>query len=1050
MPAAVAASDRPLAAPARCASFTLRAVGGGAAGALALSEGKFTLGSSRRCDLQLAVPGVRPLHCVITVAGDEIRANRWAPGVLLNGSDFVESPLAAGDRLTLGGCELELAAASSEPSPTRAEAAKPVGPRVEEPRRPEPAPAATPTTTSHPAVAPTSPAPLPTLTHWRDEDRLLARLWSRNYENRSRVHALVSHLRTQRRENARLRNRLTGLSDDLATTHRDLDAARAAATTLQRKLECASGQNVGENQRLTEQLAAERQRAEGLERQTAELTAELRQQAARLAEREAAAADAAAAVDALARAEQTIADQRQQLTDLQAEYQRSQADARAEQTGAEEQSRLWSEKLAAAEQRAEELSGTIERLENQLAERDADLARHEHLAADAAAAADLLAAKEAELARQQEEVARLQAGLETARSEASGGDETVDRLHGELADAERRAAELAARVATLESELRETAERTAASATEEEQAALRQQQQIESLQNDLATARTAAAQANDVAARLQDQLAAAEAKAESLAEQIEQLETQLNEPTDDSTAVEAAQREAEAAAASLAAAEQLLDEHHDNLARLQADLDSARDEASAAQAEVDRLSASQSQLQSELVAAQARIEELADTATEPNEDLTALQTQLDDMAEQRDVAQDLLRECEAQVLQLTADLQQAREQLQDAASRGESAAHDDAQLEAIREQLAQQVAAAESAVANAETRARDAETRAAEAAGLQESLTLRIEQLEAELAEAASWHANPAGDGSPDVSVEPAVAEPETPHTAAEEAIEHLRAAAIWKDEEPAEPGVAEPDVSIAVQEPVQEPSEPATDEAPSFLEQYRHLLEEDDADPTPVESVSADFSAPEPSLTASECEDDDDAALQAYMDNMMRRVRGEPNVSTEELLRSAAARPVPTYTPSQSAVPAPAPAAAPVEPAEPLELIDLDELKKSTKKPALPADISAMRELANSSARTAIAKHRKKRLAESAMGRFAVGAIAIGLAIYLMLSAEWIGTTHFVLGALIAVGGAWATGTVAAFAISEFAERLKLSRATQAAETALAKTHAQSASDEA
>lgn len=73
-----------------------------------LPMGKTTVGSSPRCNLRIEAPGVQPVHCLLVRDSDGLTARRWAADSQLNGAAFDDAPLASGDRLLLGGVELEL------------------------------------------------------------------------------------------------------------------------------------------------------------------------------------------------------------------------------------------------------------------------------------------------------------------------------------------------------------------------------------------------------------------------------------------------------------------------------------------------------------------------------------------------------------------------------------------------------------------------------------------------------------------------------------------------------------------------------------------------------------------------------------------------------------------------------------------------------------------------------------------------------------------------------------------------------------------------------
>lgn len=204
--------------------------------------------------------------------------------------------------------------------------------------------------------------------------------------------------------------------------------------------------------------------------------------------------------------------------------------------------------------------------------------------------------------------------------------------------------------------------------------------------------------------------------------------------------------------------------------------------------------------------------------------------------------------------------------------------------------------------------------------------------------------------------------------------------------------------VAVADETPDAPAEEPAQEFQPtSFIDQYQHLLEEDDdspfeplqpepAKPAPVENkLGAELEAMQ-----GDQDEDSDEALQAYMSNMLRRMRGDS--SDEE-----AAPPQQPQTPTLNQNPNPvtavsdvisnvAPQEQPEAPSE--DPIDLESLKRYSEKPALPTDLAAMRELANTSARKAIAKHHKKRHLEKAMGLFLVCLVSICVGGYMLLNA--------------------------------------------------------------
>lgn len=195
----------------------------------------------------------------------------------------------------------------------------------------------------------------------------------------------------------------------------------------------------------------------------------------------------------------------------------------------------------------------------------------------------------------------------------------------------------------------------------------------------------------------------------------------------------------------------------------------------------------------------------------------------------------------------------------------------------------------------------------------------------------------------------------------------------------------------------------------PSFIDQYRHLLEER-VDPLPGTLapggtrpvIDDEFLSPAKAETCASPNDDSDEALESYMASMMRRVRSS----------------APSYESSQAEVgpddfkevdshligsrtldgdSSEAPAAAEFLAEEPFTF---EAVKHATRKPALASDLTALRELANNSARTAIATHAHQRSRESAMTKVAIALTAAAATAYLFISAPAIGAWQVWAGA--------------------------------------------------
>jgi chromosome segregation ATPase len=198
-----------------------------------------------------------------------------------------------------------------------------------------------------------------------------------------------------------------------------------------------------------------------------------------------------------------------------------------------------------------------------------------------------------------------------------------------------------------------------------------------------------------------------------------------------------------------------------------------------------------------------------------------------------------------------------------------------------------------------------------------------------------------------------------------------------------------------------------------SFIDRYSRIFDDETEAALPITPAGPTVTTHVPEFQ--DIVDDDSAALEAYMANMMRRVRGE--TSSE-----AVVPPIP----QESATEAPIfnnPASrmntltqrvaesAFADTNESVEesLICLNELKQTSQKPPLPTSLLAMRELANSSARQAIAKHRKRRHFEGALSKLLVSGIAGGTAAYMLFTADSYLSTYFLAGCGVAiVSGYW------------------------------------------
>jgi hypothetical protein len=217
-----------------------------------------------------------------------------------------------------------------------------------------------------------------------------------------------------------------------------------------------------------------------------------------------------------------------------------------------------------------------------------------------------------------------------------------------------------------------------------------------------------------------------------------------------------------------------------------------------------------------------------------------------------------------------------------------------------------------------------------------------------------------------------------------------------------------------------------------SFIDKYRHLLEEDrDAEPSPRLSrplLDEEYLSPASSEASAAPEDESDEALEAYMSNLMRRVRGD--ASTAAVAASAAAR----FLEMQPKL---APATVPLDEASPREAedlaieVDANGMLRLARKQPVSTNLAALRELANTSARTAIARHRQRRHAESAVTKSIICIMGSGASAYLLLTSPDTSCPSFWGGCVTLAIAAVSGAQLVAMAWQGLLDRRRFSAAT-------------------
>jgi hypothetical protein len=161
--------------------------------------------------------------------------------------------------------------------------------------------------------------------------------------------------------------------------------------------------------------------------------------------------------------------------------------------------------------------------------------------------------------------------------------------------------------------------------------------------------------------------------------------------------------------------------------------------------------------------------------------------------------------------------------------------------------------------------------------------------------------------------------------------------------------------------------------------------LDDDDLNDEPEQSepsapATPAVAAEPPTAPAGNPTGGDDDSIRDYMDQLMRRVRGQsddaPTSAAHDASKSNAAA-------QQSAEPAPQPAAEPSQSA--CEVLTSDQYTPRSAAPERTDNLSKMRELANTSARSAIHQASKMRRAQSAVIRFVMAAAAAAAGVTLL-----------------------------------------------------------------
>lgn len=908
---------------------------------------KCTIGAAAGCTLRLRARGIGPLHCWILRGPAGIVVRRLNNAATLNGANFDEAPLKAGDRLRIGSVELELVECNQPPFTP-----------------PPPQPTA--------AAAQREISAL-TAAHEAEIAKLRAEL-SESLERAARLETEVrqgfesSIMAAERAD--QLRDALVEADEQLENSSRELTTAQQTICHQASELEAQKGE-VEELRNLVSAGAAQERARLEVEAEQARATfdrekerwqAELAQLQRRLDARESELASLRGMADDQAKCSS------HNLTVAQSTIARQASELEAHQRNLNNFSE---QALSASQERA--------RLEEELEEARTLLAREEDRWKE-------------DLSRLQRRLQQRDAELAAIRSGGAGHTSPMTEVLGDgVVNAPQVHQELQARCAELEQQL--------ANANEHQARCTQLDQQLNEQQTRYAELERQLANANDQIEplrRLVGEYTIIEGRFEKLTRdfdqkciELEQLRGQLNE----AQAGAATGKEAEERAESLGRWQKELASREEQVVVEQQRLEEAW---AAARAQSEELTEQRRQFETERRAYQSKQQELDSTRLE-------LDAQRKELAEE-----------EARLAEERARSASQRDEM----TKSEAASHDmderELRLQRQAEELGQQIAKANARLAEVEQlREQLAEERAAlddrshqlqrlqhEIAAKGEALDERFAQLEVlqKQLEARARTEFKAGKGPP-----PAVAAIDNiPETEPE-------------SESPAAPPAAEPVNVTAPWQPIQRPSAVSdsddvyTSRVSQAIAQHLSFVEEAQAaaanqvEPADVDSVLsrlvrsgvwrgaeqsasgeqsaaaavADGDVPLPTGTADLAQgsptappsdqpandirprsgkDGEEESIESYMDRLLKRVRGDGPAVASPL---AAAQP-----------PAPSPPATDMSAADEKSQEESEEYSPRRTAPELPTNLSAMRDLANSAARSAIDRHVRKHTGRQAAGK--------------------------------------------------------------------------------
>ncbi|QDT00151.1 FHA domain-containing protein [Adhaeretor mobilis] len=886
---------------------------------------KFTVGSSARCDLQLAEGKVQPLHFVLAKKPDGMQLTTWATGVQLNGSPVQAAAIHPGDVVSLGDVQLEwLAAITPKPAFSGTNSFdKPVdwNANISE------------TQDSTDAV-PTKSESVTTgqsASRQAFSDCIVFEATSGLLSNRGRCRKLVESCRQSRGNAQQLATEIVQLEKRLAAASQERLAQQANVERLSTQLaESVETENRDNSQAewelasLREQLAtAQKELSEQLERngQLQEQFASIRAELSQLTD---ANADEPTEQEALG---EQLANQERQLDEVRQELVATRESLKATELKFVEQTRLYTELQEQLNTKSEEVASLKEQL------------------------------SQAKLAG--EEASALAQRCETLQSSV---DESEKRI-AELSELnQQRDEELVELRTSRESWLTEKSQWTA------EQTA--QQASLAALSEQLEVARE----------RDQAELASSQTERAELLEQLAAAKSELEElrsSADQQLAVAAEQKQKQDAwQFEKASLESQLTEKSQLVIDLKKDLKNAAENSQSEIEQInnEQLSGERDRLAAELAMANDSLAELRKLSSQQEQQLQALQ-------QSNAAAPEATEEEFAEVVEklefLTTELKGSRNRCTEAETRS-------AELQALLDQATEQLTQLGSQAT--QQLSSDFTSKAVEEPHpeVSEENTLEVAVDNSTNEAVDALRDVPTSDGG-NASIETVEAETSEDAGATTE-----------------EQRTPKQDPFAARTQPA-EPESTGGSQSTSFIEQYAHLLEEEGEEVEPETAPRANLLLDEEHLPASKenVEEDGDEALQAYMASMMSRVRGDGPIAAPKVTKPAV-KPKPVARTKEQDTATQEEYTAPIDP------ISIEELRQSSNKPKLTSDLGALRDLANSSARSAIAKSSKRRHYEIAISKLIICGIALPTAGYLMYAAKSFTGLMFLGGAVTAIAGAY------------------------------------------